>query len=58
MGYDDQECSVSCPVKCGIDEMPCYGGKDYNGCEHGDFCAPSKGGTQNAIVLLLTKGHI
>merc|ERR1712025_1439913 len=25
------------------DEMSCYGGKDWNGCLHPDFCAPTKG---------------
>ena len=42
-GHDGMECPVSCPMKCGAEEMPCYGGSDYNGCQHGDFCWPAKG---------------
>ena len=40
------ECPVSCPTKCGSDELSCNGGKDPSGCQNQDFCVPSKGGTK------------
>ena len=34
---------MHCPAPCHDgDEMSCYGGKDMNGCQHPDFCAPTK----------------
>ena len=35
---------MHCPAAChDRDEMSCYGGKDWNGCQNPDFCAPNKG---------------
>ena len=44
IGNDGNECPVMCPTKCNeAEEMPCYGGSDYNGCMYPEFCWPSKG---------------
>ena len=43
IGFDGNECQAVCPAGCGADDMSCYGGKDSNGCERGDFCYPAKG---------------
>ena len=43
VGFDGHECPVHCPASCNGDEMSCYGGKDWNGCQHPDFCVPTKG---------------
>jgi len=43
VGIDGNECVVTCPMKCGVDDMICPGGKDPNGCPMPDFCFPSKG---------------
>ena len=44
VGNDGNECPIMCPTKCNeAEEMPCYGGSDYNGCMHPEFCWPSKG---------------
>ena len=40
IGLDGKECPVHCPAPCNDDEMMCYGGKDWNGCPHQDFCNP------------------
>ena len=43
VGNDGYECPMHCPAPCHDgDEMSCYGGKDMNGCQHPDFCAPTK----------------
>ena len=42
-GKDGNDCPVSCPVVCGSEEMPCWGGYDPNECPMPDFCIPSKG---------------
>ena len=44
VGNDGYECPMHCPAPCHDgDEMSCYGGKDWNGCQNPDFCAPNKG---------------
>ena len=43
------------PVKCGADEMSCYGGSDYNGCIQPDFCYPSKGGKYMSNLTFQTQ---
>merc|ERR1711936_765017 len=45
IGHYGVECEVFCPEHCGPEEIVCNGGKDYDGCPHGDFCIPSKGVT-------------
>merc|ERR1740129_955484 len=42
-GKDGNECPVTCPQKCGPEEMSCWGGKDPNECTMPDFCIPMKG---------------
>jgi hypothetical protein len=44
VGYDGQDCGVTCPIKCGVDDITCYGGEDENGCPIPDTCMPTKGG--------------
>ena len=44
MGKNGEECQNHCPLKCGDDEMNCYGGKDWNSCQYPDFCHPLKDG--------------
>jgi hypothetical protein len=44
VGKDGMECPVTCPMKCGFEEMPCYDGYDHNGCQKPEFCIPMKGG--------------
>ena len=44
MGKNGEECQNHCPLKCGDDEMNCYGGKDWNSCQYPDFCQPLKDG--------------
>ena len=39
-GKDGTECPVSCPMKCGPEEMQCWGGYDDNGCIMPDACVP------------------
>ena len=34
---------MTCPQKCGPEEMSCWGGKDPNECTMPDFCIPMKG---------------
>ena len=38
-----QDCRDPVPVKCGPEEMSCWGGEE-NGCMMPDFCWPMKGG--------------
>ena len=40
MGKDGYECPVSCPVKCGMDDIWCPGGMDNNGCQMPEMCMP------------------
>merc|ERR1712203_496816 len=43
VGNDGHECPMHCPAACNDQhEMSCYGGKDWNGCQNPDFCAPTK----------------
>ena len=47
VGNNGLECPVHCSVSCNGDEMSCYGGKDWNGCQQPDFCMPNKGKVLN-----------
>ena len=48
-----QDCRDPVPVKCGPEDMPCYGGSDYNGCPYGDFCWPAKGDVHKFLNVLI-----
>ena len=43
VGNDGNECPVTCPTRCGNEDMYCPGGDDGNGCMMPDTCVPKKG---------------
>ena len=49
LAFAQENCRAPVPVKCGPEDMPCYGGSDYNGCPYGDFCWPAKGDAHKLI---------
>ena len=49
LAFAQENCRAPVPVKCGPEDMPCYGGSDYNGCPYGDFCWPAKGDVHKLI---------
>ena len=42
--WNEDECDVVCPIKCGAHELHCYGGSDEDGCPYEDFCWPQEQG--------------
>ena len=52
LAFAQENCRAPDPVKCGPEDMSCYGGSDYNGCPHGDFCWPTKGDVHEFLKVL------
>ena len=59
LAFAQENCRAPVPVKCGPEDMPCYGGSDYNGCPYGDFCWPAKGNVlKNDNFHYIVRNHV
>ena len=57
LAFAQENCRAPDPVKCGPEDMPCYGGSDYNGCPYGDFCWPAKGDVHKFFNVLKNNNY-